>query len=176
MCLCAGTLVPDLCVASSGWVILLPGSVCLHQCLSHVGTHAAHQYTGNNQHAPAALIPRHEPCPWDTGYEPTSMRAIRARYHPYVQARARVDQLRRLGHTVDKVIACLPCLTAGEASTAAGPAQICRDSPMQWGALVVTVPSCLASSTVPSRSFRRPGLRMATSGGDGPPKCMGAAW
>jgi hypothetical protein len=37
-----------------------------------------------------------------TGYEPTSMRAIRARYNPYVQARARVDQLRKLGHTVDK--------------------------------------------------------------------------
>lgn len=31
------------------------------------------------------------------------MRAIRARYNPYVQARARVDQLRRLGHPVDKV-------------------------------------------------------------------------
>ena len=47
-----------------------------------------------------------------TGYEPTSMRAIRARYNPYVQARARVDQLRRLGHSVDKVLgsvgACLP--------------------------------------------------------------------
>lgn len=38
-----------------------------------------------------------------TGYEPTSMRAIRARYNPYVQARGRVDQLRKLGHTVDKV-------------------------------------------------------------------------
>ncbi|KAK9866737.1 hypothetical protein WJX84_004414 [Apatococcus fuscideae] len=38
-----------------------------------------------------------------TGYEPTSMRAIRARYHPYVQARTRVDQLRKLGHSVDKV-------------------------------------------------------------------------
>ena len=38
-----------------------------------------------------------------TGYEPTSMRAIRARYNPYVQARSRVDQLRRLGHSVDKV-------------------------------------------------------------------------
>jgi hypothetical protein len=25
-----------------------------------------------------------------TGYEPTSMRAIRARYHPYVQARCRI--------------------------------------------------------------------------------------
>ena len=37
-----------------------------------------------------------------TGYEPTSMRAIRARYDPYVQTRARVDQLRRLGHSVDK--------------------------------------------------------------------------
>ncbi len=30
------------------------------------------------------------------------MRAIRARYNPYVQARARVDQLRKLGHSVDK--------------------------------------------------------------------------
>ena len=38
-----------------------------------------------------------------TGYEPTSMRAIRARYDPYLQARSRVDQLRRLGHAADKV-------------------------------------------------------------------------
>lgn len=38
-----------------------------------------------------------------TGYEPTSMRAIRARYDPYVQTRSRVDQLRQLGHSVDKV-------------------------------------------------------------------------
>jgi elongator complex protein 3 len=38
-----------------------------------------------------------------TGYEPTSMRAIRARYSPYSQTRGRVDQLRRLGHSVDKV-------------------------------------------------------------------------
>ncbi len=38
-----------------------------------------------------------------TGYEPTSMRAIRARYDPYEQARGRVEQLRQLGHTVDKV-------------------------------------------------------------------------
>jgi elongator complex protein 3 len=38
-----------------------------------------------------------------TGYEPTSMRAIRARYDPYEQARGRVEQLRGLGHTVDKV-------------------------------------------------------------------------
>lgn len=38
-----------------------------------------------------------------TGYEPTSMRAIRARYHPYSQTRGRVDQLKRLGHSVDKV-------------------------------------------------------------------------
>lgn len=38
-----------------------------------------------------------------TGYEPTSMRAIRARYNPHVQARSRIDQLRRLGHSVDKV-------------------------------------------------------------------------
>jgi hypothetical protein len=31
------------------------------------------------------------------------MRAIRARYNPFVQARGRVDQLRKLGHSVDKV-------------------------------------------------------------------------
>ncbi|CAD6579473.1 MAG: Elongator subunit [Cyphobasidiales sp. Tagirdzhanova-0007] len=38
-----------------------------------------------------------------TGYEPTSMRAIRARYDPYEQSRGRVEQLRGLGHSVDKV-------------------------------------------------------------------------
>ena len=38
-----------------------------------------------------------------TGYEPTSKRAIRARYDPYEQARGRIDQLRILGHNVDKV-------------------------------------------------------------------------
>lgn len=38
-----------------------------------------------------------------TGYEPTSMRAIRARYDPYEQARGRIDQLKQLGHSVDKV-------------------------------------------------------------------------
>ena len=38
-----------------------------------------------------------------TGYEPTSMRAIRARYDPVLQTRGRLDQLRGLGHSVDKV-------------------------------------------------------------------------
>ncbi|KAM0792342.1 Elongator subunit [Microbotryomycetes sp. NB124-2] len=38
-----------------------------------------------------------------TGYEPTSMRAIRARYDPYEQSKGRVEQLRALGHSVDKV-------------------------------------------------------------------------
>jgi elongator complex protein 3 len=38
-----------------------------------------------------------------TGYEPTSMRAIRARYNPHLQTRSRVDQLKRLGHNVEKV-------------------------------------------------------------------------
>lgn len=32
-----------------------------------------------------------------------SMRAIRCRYDPYIQTRTRVDQLKRLGHSVDKV-------------------------------------------------------------------------
>ena len=40
-----------------------------------------------------------------TGYEPTSMRAIRARYDPYEQTRNRVEQLKALGHSVDKVSA-----------------------------------------------------------------------
>ena len=38
-----------------------------------------------------------------TGYEPTSMRAIRARYNPYIQTRDRIDQLKKLGHDTDKV-------------------------------------------------------------------------
>lgn len=38
-----------------------------------------------------------------TGYEPTSMRAIRARYDPFEQSTSRVRQLRELGHDVDKV-------------------------------------------------------------------------
>ncbi|KAM7027972.1 elongator complex protein 3-like [Passerculus sandwichensis] len=38
-----------------------------------------------------------------TGYEPTSMRAIRARYDPFLQARHRLQQLQQLGHSVDKV-------------------------------------------------------------------------
>ena len=38
-----------------------------------------------------------------TGYEPTSMRAIRARYNPYLHTRHRVEQLKQLGHSVDKV-------------------------------------------------------------------------
>lgn len=38
-----------------------------------------------------------------TGYEPTSMRAIRHRYDPYEQARHRILQLQSLGHNVDKI-------------------------------------------------------------------------
>ena len=38
-----------------------------------------------------------------TGYEPTSMRAIRARYDPFSQVKGRVAQLRAIGHDVDKV-------------------------------------------------------------------------
>jgi len=38
-----------------------------------------------------------------TGYEPTSMRAIRARYDPYLQSKGRIEQLQRLGHDVNKV-------------------------------------------------------------------------
>ena len=45
-----------------------------------------------------------------TGYEPTSMRAIRARYDPFSQARGRIAQLRAIGHTVDKVVSSFLCL------------------------------------------------------------------
>lgn len=38
-----------------------------------------------------------------TGYEPTSMRAIRARYNPYLQSKHRLEQLKQLGHSIDKV-------------------------------------------------------------------------
>lgn len=38
-----------------------------------------------------------------TGYEPTSMRAIRARYDPAEQSRTRLAQLRSLGHPADKI-------------------------------------------------------------------------
>jgi len=38
-----------------------------------------------------------------TGYEPTSQRAIRARYDPFSQTKGRVAQLRSIGHVVDKV-------------------------------------------------------------------------
>mmetsp|Transcript_25878 Transcript_25878/g.22813 ORF Transcript_25878/g.22813 Transcript_25878/m.22813 type:complete len:227 (+) Transcript_25878:97-777(+) len=38
-----------------------------------------------------------------TGYEPTSMRAIRSRYNPYLQTKDRMEQLKKLGHDVDKV-------------------------------------------------------------------------
>ncbi|KAI5184635.1 elongator complex protein 3 [Nematocida homosporus] len=38
-----------------------------------------------------------------TGYEPTSMRAIRSRYDPYKQSRDRLTQLSILGHSTDKV-------------------------------------------------------------------------
>uniref|UniRef100_A0A914CPF3 Elongator complex protein 3 n=1 Tax=Acrobeloides nanus TaxID=290746 RepID=A0A914CPF3_9BILA len=38
-----------------------------------------------------------------TGYEPTSMRAIRARYNPYLQTTGRLAQLAQLGHSIDKV-------------------------------------------------------------------------
>jgi len=38
-----------------------------------------------------------------TGYEPTSMRAIRNRYDPYLQSRDRITQLALLGHATDKI-------------------------------------------------------------------------
>ncbi len=38
-----------------------------------------------------------------TGYEPAAMRGAQNRYDPYMQVRSRIEQLRAIGHTVDKV-------------------------------------------------------------------------
>lgn len=38
-----------------------------------------------------------------TGYEPTSMRAIRSRYDPFLQSKNRLLQLKSLGHNIDKI-------------------------------------------------------------------------
>jgi len=38
-----------------------------------------------------------------TGYEPTSMRAIRSRYDPFSQVRARITQLQSIGHSAVKL-------------------------------------------------------------------------
>ncbi|KAK8889980.1 Elongator subunit [Tritrichomonas musculus] len=38
-----------------------------------------------------------------TGYEPTSMRAIRSRYDPFSQVRCRISQLQNIGHSVVKL-------------------------------------------------------------------------
>ncbi|KAL0228384.1 hypothetical protein RCL1_004527 [Eukaryota sp. TZLM3-RCL] len=37
------------------------------------------------------------------GYEPTSMRAIKARYHPHKQITVRLEQIKSLGHNSDKI-------------------------------------------------------------------------
>lgn len=38
-----------------------------------------------------------------TGHEPAAMRGIQNQYHPFLQVNSRIDQLRAIGHTVDKV-------------------------------------------------------------------------
>lgn len=73
--------------------------VCRHPSLQHVAT----------AHNDVRYCPGGPDSDFDystqsyTGYEPTSMRAIRARYDPYEQTRGRVEQLKSLGHNVDKV-------------------------------------------------------------------------
>ena len=81
--------------------IAMTGNICVY----------AHSFSSGN----SKLIHRPSYCPGGpdsdfdystqsyTGYEPTSMRAIRARYDPYEQTRGRVEQLKSLGHSVDKV-------------------------------------------------------------------------
>jgi len=41
-----------------------------------------------------------------TGYEPTSMRAIRAHYNPYVQTRHRVEQVPLLKKCINLIVVC----------------------------------------------------------------------
>lgn len=38
-----------------------------------------------------------------TGYEPAAMRGIQNQYDPYMQVRSRIEQLKAIGHVVDKV-------------------------------------------------------------------------
>ncbi|KAK2093896.1 Elongator subunit [Saguinus oedipus] len=49
------------------------------------------------------LVPKLKAKPIRTASGPTSMRAIRARYDPFLQTRHRIEQLKQLGHSVDKV-------------------------------------------------------------------------
>jgi hypothetical protein len=48
------------------------------------------------------------------------MRAIRARYDPYEQTRGRVEQLKSLGHSVDKVRSFLPQALSPKARVSKG--------------------------------------------------------
>jgi hypothetical protein len=78
-----------------------------------------------------------------TGYEPTSMRAIRARYDPYEQARGRIDQLRVLGHNVDKV----PTL---------GDDADCRWNTSSWAEHSCPSPTRTATPSSPNSTTRSP--------------------
>ncbi|MEM0466866.1 MAG: tRNA uridine(34) 5-carboxymethylaminomethyl modification radical SAM/GNAT enzyme Elp3 [Candidatus Thermoplasmatota archaeon] len=47
--------------------------------------------------------PTHETPQSYTGHEPAALRAINHHFDPYIQARSRLDQLKSIGHPVDKI-------------------------------------------------------------------------
>ena len=71
------------------------------------------------------------------------MRAIRARYNPTMQAKSRMDQLRDLGHSVDKVrppplpsfpLSCVCALALAPGRSYTIRAAACRSSTSSWAA------------------------------------------
>eukprot|EP00701_Giardia_intestinalis_P005305 XP_001709129.1 Histone acetyltransferase Elp3 [Giardia lamblia ATCC 50803] len=69
-----------------------------HRCPHQVRTGASCTYCGGGPDSDFAYSTQSY-----TGFEPTSMRAIRARYDPTEQVRVRMEQLRQLGHTTNKI-------------------------------------------------------------------------
>jgi elongator complex protein 3 len=58
------------------------------------------------QHEPCAYCPGGPPCgvPQSyTGFEPAAMRGLQNKFDPYLQVRSRMEQLRAIGHRVDKI-------------------------------------------------------------------------
>ncbi|TNJ29826.1 Histone acetyltransferase Elp3 [Giardia muris] len=69
-----------------------------HRCPHQVRTGASCTYCGGGPDSDFAYSTQSY-----TGFEPTSMRAIRARYDAVEQVRVRMEQLRQLGHDTAKV-------------------------------------------------------------------------
>lgn len=69
-----------------------------HRCPHQVRTGSSCRYCGGGPDSDFAYSTQSY-----TGFEPTSMRAIRARYDPAEQVRVRMEQLSSLGHSSNKI-------------------------------------------------------------------------